>query len=184
VRIFLLFPATLTRGVSGRSRPLRAGFPTGTHRCRSSEEVYSLLGWRACVYCERRTLPQKLWLSFEALWALSFVNPNTWHLICNNFNLNFVFGIVCLCVCVCAFSLHRESPDMILGDEPLISEVILSQMWCDDIMCDCYEFYVCGVCWMLYDGLCNVFSVFLKKTLTFIGYGQLMDHSRWKLRSG
>jgi hypothetical protein len=30
-------------------------------------------------------------------------------------------------VCVCAFSLHRESPDMILGDKPLISEVVLSQ---------------------------------------------------------
>jgi hypothetical protein len=27
---------------------------------------------------------------------------------------------------VCAFSLHRESPDIILGDEPLISEVVLS----------------------------------------------------------
>jgi hypothetical protein len=32
-----------------------------------------------------------------------------------------------MCVCVCAFSLHRESPDMILGDNPLISEVVLSQ---------------------------------------------------------
>jgi hypothetical protein len=56
-----------------------------------------------------------------------FVNFNTWHLICNNFNLNFIFGTVCLIVCVCAFSLRRESPDMILGDEPLISEVVLSQ---------------------------------------------------------
>jgi hypothetical protein len=41
--------------------------------------------------------------------------------------LNFIFGIVCLFVCVCAFSLHRESPDMILGDKPLIFEVVLSQ---------------------------------------------------------
>jgi hypothetical protein len=40
--------------------------------------------------------------------------------------LNFIFGIVCLFVCVCAFSLRRESPDMILGDKPLISEVVLS----------------------------------------------------------
>jgi hypothetical protein len=32
-------------------------------------------------------------------------------------------------VCVCAFLLHRESPDMILRDKPLISEVVLSQ-WC------------------------------------------------------
>jgi hypothetical protein len=33
-----------------------------------------------------------------------------------------------LICCVCVFSLHRESPDMILGDEPLISEVVLSQL--------------------------------------------------------
>jgi hypothetical protein len=41
--------------------------------------------------------------------------------------LNFIFGIVCLFVCVCAFSLRRESPDMILGDKPLIFEVVLLQ---------------------------------------------------------
>jgi hypothetical protein len=41
--------------------------------------------------------------------------------------LNFIFGIVCLFVCVCTFSLRRESPNMILGDKPLISEVVLSQ---------------------------------------------------------
>jgi hypothetical protein len=29
---------------------------------------------------------------------------------------------------VCVFSLHRESPDMILGDKPLISKVVLSQL--------------------------------------------------------
>jgi hypothetical protein len=29
--------------------------------------------------------------------------------------------------CVCVFSLHQESPDMILGDKPLISEVVLSK---------------------------------------------------------
>jgi hypothetical protein len=29
--------------------------------------------------------------------------------------------------CICVFSLHRESPDMILGDKPLISEVALPQ---------------------------------------------------------
>jgi hypothetical protein len=67
--------------------------------------------------------------SFKAHFgALTFVNPNTRHLICNNFNLNFIFGIVFLFVCVCAFSLRRESPDMILGDKPLIFfEVVLSQ---------------------------------------------------------
>jgi hypothetical protein len=42
--------------------------------------------------------------------------------------LNFIFGLVCLFVCVCAFSLRRESPDMILGDKPLISEVVLSHL--------------------------------------------------------
>jgi hypothetical protein len=31
-------------------------------------------------------------------------------------------------VCVCEFSLRRESPDMILEDKPLISEVVLSQL--------------------------------------------------------
>jgi hypothetical protein len=45
---------------SGRSRPMRAGFPTGTHRCRSSEEAHSLLERRLCAYRERRMLPQKL----------------------------------------------------------------------------------------------------------------------------
>jgi hypothetical protein len=29
-------------------------------------------------------------------------------------------------VCFCAFSLRRESPDMILGDKPFIFEVVLS----------------------------------------------------------
>jgi hypothetical protein len=33
-----------------------------------------------------------------------------------------------LILCVCAFSLHRESPNMILGDKPLIVEVVLSQL--------------------------------------------------------
>jgi hypothetical protein len=42
--MFLLLAATLTRVVSGRSRPIRAGFPTGTHRRRSSDGAHSLLG--------------------------------------------------------------------------------------------------------------------------------------------
>jgi hypothetical protein len=33
-----------------------------------------------------------------------------------------------LMCCVYAFSLHLESPDMILGDERLIPEVVLSQL--------------------------------------------------------
>jgi hypothetical protein len=44
VRIFPLLPMMMMRAVSGRSRPMGTGFPTGTHRCRSSEEVHSLLG--------------------------------------------------------------------------------------------------------------------------------------------
>jgi hypothetical protein len=43
VRIFLLLPAM----------PTRAGFPTGTHRHRSSNEGHSPLGQRACAYDER-----------------------------------------------------------------------------------------------------------------------------------
>jgi hypothetical protein len=30
--------------------------------------------------------------------------------------------------CVCVFLLRRKSPDMILGDRPLILEVVLSQL--------------------------------------------------------
>jgi hypothetical protein len=37
---------------------------------------------------------------WSTFWALSFVNLNTWHLIYNNFNLNFIFGTVCLYVCL------------------------------------------------------------------------------------
>jgi hypothetical protein len=33
-----------------------------------------------------------------------------------------------LMCCVYAFSLHQESPDMILGDECLIYDVVLSQL--------------------------------------------------------
>jgi hypothetical protein len=53
VRIFPLLPAMPTRAGSGRSRPMRARFPTGTRRCRSVEEAHSLLGRRVCAYRER-----------------------------------------------------------------------------------------------------------------------------------
>jgi hypothetical protein len=42
--MFLLLPATPTRVVSGRSRPMRAGLPTGTRRRRSSDGAHLLLG--------------------------------------------------------------------------------------------------------------------------------------------
>jgi hypothetical protein len=39
---------------------MRVGFPTETHRCRSSEEVHSLLGRRVCTYCERQRFHKTL----------------------------------------------------------------------------------------------------------------------------
>jgi hypothetical protein len=53
VRIFLLLSVMLTRAVNGRSRSMRARFPTGTHRCRSFEEAHSLLGRRVYACRER-----------------------------------------------------------------------------------------------------------------------------------
>jgi hypothetical protein len=51
--MFLLFPVALTRVVTGRSRPMRDGFPTVTHRRRSSDGAQSLLGRRVCALRER-----------------------------------------------------------------------------------------------------------------------------------
>jgi hypothetical protein len=51
-------------------------------------------------------------------------------------------------VCVCTFSLHRESPDMILEDKPLISEVVLSQLSLSKRVCvelKCFESDACPV---------------------------------------
>jgi hypothetical protein len=134
VSIFLLLLTTSMRVVSGRFRSMRVGFPTGTRRCRSSEKAHSLLRWRVCLSWEMNAFTKTLIIFWSIFCASSFINSNTWHLICNNSNLNFIYGIVCLYVCVYAFSLYRESLDMILGDNPLISEVVLSQsslMVCD-----------------------------------------------------
>jgi hypothetical protein len=92
--------AMLMRAVSGRSRLMRDGFHTRTHRCRSSDEGHSLLGQRVCAYHDRQnTSALTLSYPFEAAFVASFfVNSNTWHLICNNFNLNFIYGILCLYV--------------------------------------------------------------------------------------
>jgi hypothetical protein len=49
------------------------------------------------------------------------------NVICNNFYLKLIYGIVYLCVLI-VFSLHREPFKLILVDEPLISEVVLSQV--------------------------------------------------------
>jgi hypothetical protein len=99
VIIFLILLVMPMRAVSGRSRPMRVKFLTGTHRCRSSEEDHSLLGWRVCAYRERWTLPQNSDLFFKSSFGASpFVNSNIWHLICNNFNLNFIWYCMLTCV--------------------------------------------------------------------------------------
>jgi hypothetical protein len=53
-----------------------------------------------CLSWETNDSVKTLIIIWSTFWVLSFLNPNTWHLICNNFNLNFIFGIVCLCVCL------------------------------------------------------------------------------------
>jgi hypothetical protein len=47
--MFLLLLVTPMSVVSGRSRPMRVKFPTETHRHRSSDGAYSLLGRRMCA---------------------------------------------------------------------------------------------------------------------------------------
>jgi hypothetical protein len=69
VGIFLFLPATSMRAVSGKFRPMRAGFPTGTHTCRLSEDVHSLLARKECAYHER-TLPQNSDISIKASFEL------------------------------------------------------------------------------------------------------------------
>jgi hypothetical protein len=46
--MFLLLVMPM-RAVSGRSRLMGVGFPTGTRRCRSSYGDHSLLGRRVCA---------------------------------------------------------------------------------------------------------------------------------------
>jgi hypothetical protein len=55
------------RVVSGKSRPMRDGFPIGTSRHRSFEEAHSLLGQRVCAVrdkCFHKTLSYPLKQSF------------------------------------------------------------------------------------------------------------------------
>jgi hypothetical protein len=51
--MFLLLPVMLMRDVSGRSRPMRTGFPTRTHRRRSSDGAHSVQGRRVPALRER-----------------------------------------------------------------------------------------------------------------------------------
>jgi hypothetical protein len=70
VRIFLFLSTTSMRAVSGRSRPMRARFPTGTRKCRSTEEAHSLLGQRECAYRERHRFHKNSDISVEAFFDL------------------------------------------------------------------------------------------------------------------
>jgi hypothetical protein len=45
----LFLPTMSMRAISGRSRLMKAGFPTGTHRRRSSKGAHSLVGQRVCA---------------------------------------------------------------------------------------------------------------------------------------
>jgi hypothetical protein len=49
---------------------MRAGFPTGTHRCRLIEEAHSLLGRRDCAYRERHRFRKNFDISVEASFEL------------------------------------------------------------------------------------------------------------------
>jgi hypothetical protein len=45
---------------------MRAGFPTGTRKCRSTKEVYSLLGRRECAYHKRHRFRKNSDIPVEA----------------------------------------------------------------------------------------------------------------------
>jgi hypothetical protein len=111
VRIFLFLPVTSMMAISWRYRPMSAGFPTGTRRCRSSKEVHSLLGWKVCAYCERQCFHKTLIYLWSTFWASSFVNCNTWHLICNNDFITWI-SWYCMLMCVFVHSCFVENPSV------------------------------------------------------------------------
>jgi hypothetical protein len=49
---------------------MRDGFPTGTRRCRSTEEAHSLLGRRECAYREIHRFHENSNISVEASFKL------------------------------------------------------------------------------------------------------------------
>jgi hypothetical protein len=53
---------------------MRAGFPTGTHRCRSTEEAHSLLGRREYAYCERHRFRKNSDIYVEASFELHLLS--------------------------------------------------------------------------------------------------------------
>jgi hypothetical protein len=109
VWIFLFLPVMPTRTISGRSRLIWVGFPTRTHRCRSTEEAHSLLGWRECAYHERHRFRKNFDICWSIFWASFFVNHETWHLICNNRFITWI-SWYCMLMCVFAHSRFIENP--------------------------------------------------------------------------
>jgi hypothetical protein len=49
---------------------MRAGFPTGTHKCRSTDEAHSLLEQRECAYRERHRFHKNSDISVEPSFEL------------------------------------------------------------------------------------------------------------------
>jgi hypothetical protein len=52
---------------------MRTGFPTGTHRCRSTKDAHSLLGQRECAYRERHRFHKNSDISVEASFELNLL---------------------------------------------------------------------------------------------------------------
>jgi hypothetical protein len=109
VRIFIFLLVTPTRAVSGKFRPMSAGFPTGICMCRSSEEAHSLLGWRVCAYRETQRFRKTLIYLWSIFWVSSFVNSNTLYLICNNYFITWI-SWYCMLMCVFVHSQFIENP--------------------------------------------------------------------------
>jgi hypothetical protein len=75
---FPLSSGESTRAISERSRPMRAGFSTETHRCMSTKEAHSLLGRRECDYRKRHHFRKNSNISVKASFELHlFVNHKT-----------------------------------------------------------------------------------------------------------
>jgi hypothetical protein len=128
VRIFLLLSVMPMRAISGRSRPMRAGFPTGTHRCRSSEEAHSPLGRRVCAYHERQHFCKTLIYLWSIFWVSSFVNSNMCHLIYNNYFITWI-SWYCMLMCVFMDSRFIENPPIRSWEiNPYFFRGVLSQL--------------------------------------------------------
>jgi hypothetical protein len=70
-----------------------------------------------CVLGRKRlSLPQKLRVIFwSCLLSFHLLYSNAWHLNCNNFNLNYIYSIVCLYVLYLYILTSSRIPHVILG---------------------------------------------------------------------